>query len=73
MTIRLLRKGQQTNIAERSYRCDEGDAFPINGNLDSNGKVISGIITGSELIENLDAGGIKAYIYSEKNNSWNPL
>ena len=73
MTIRKLRSGQQTNIAESHYHIDENDIKPINGNLDVNGKIISGIITGSTLIENLDLGGIKAYVYSEKNNSWNPL
>lgn len=71
MAVRLLRKGQETNIAEKHYCIDEGDIKPINGGIDENGKVISGIITGSDLIENLDAGGINVYIYSEKNNSWN--
>ena len=70
MTVRLLRKGQETSVAEKHYCIDQGDTKPINGNLDANGKIISGIITGSDLIEILDAGGINAYIYSEKSNSW---
>ena len=73
MTVRLLRQGQQTNIAEKNYHIDENDTKPVNGGVDANGKIISGIITGSTLIENLDAGGINAYTFSEKNNSWNPL
>ena len=73
MTVRLLRQGQQTNIAEKNYHIDENDTKPVNGGIDVDGKIISGIVTGSTLIENLDLGGIKAYVYSEKNNSWNPL
>ena len=73
MAIRLLRRGEVTNVAERHYAIDEGDTKPVNNGIDENGKVIKGIITGSTLIENLDLGGIKAYVYSEKNNSWNPL
>lgn len=73
MAIRLLRRGEETNIAEKHYAIDEGDIKPVNGGLDENGKAIRGIITGSDLIEVLDAGGINVYIYSEKSNTWKLL
>ena len=73
MAIRLLRRGEVTNVAERHYAIDEGDTKPVNNGIDENGKVIKGIITGSDLIEVLDVGGINTYIYSEKSNTWKLL
>jgi hypothetical protein len=69
MAVRLLRNGENVNISELHYAIDEGSIFPTNP-LDENGNIITKIITGSDLIEVLDAGGINTYIFSEKSNSW---
>ena len=70
MAIRLLRNGDSVNITEKHYAIDEGETKPINNKQDEKGNLIIEIITGSDLIEILDAGGCKAYLFSEKNNAW---
>ena len=73
MAVRLLRNGENVNIAEKHYCIDEGESFPQNNKYDKEGNLIIEIITGSDLIEILDAGGINTYIFSEKSNSWKLL
>ena len=73
MTVRKLRNGIQVDAHESHYAIDEGDIKPLNNTLDENGVPIPYIITGSELVENLDVGGINIYIFSEKSNSWNKI
>lgn len=73
MAVRKIRNGQVTDASESHYCIDEGDIKPVNTKLDGNGVPIPYIITGSDLIENLDAGGINVYIFSEKSNSWNKI
>ena len=70
MAIRLLRTGDHVNITEKHYAIDEGEVKPVNNRHDEKGNLIIDIITGSDLIEILDAGGINTYIFSEKSNSW---
>lgn len=70
MAVRLLRNGDETQIAEKHYAIDEGDTMPINTRHDEKGNLIIDIITGSDLIEVLSSGGINTYIFSEKSNSW---
>lgn len=69
MAIRLLRNGENVNIAEKHFCIDEGEIKPVN-ELDEYGNQITKIITGSDLVEVLDAGGSKIYLFSEKNNTW---
>ena len=69
MTIRLLRNGDETQVAEKHFAIEEGDTMPINTRHDEKGNLIIDIITGSDLIEVLDSG-INTYIFSEKTNSW---
>lgn len=69
MAVRLLRNGENVNISEKHFCIDEGEIKPINP-LDENGNQIIKIITGSDLVEVLDTGGINTYIFSEKSNSW---
>ena len=73
MAVRLLRNGENVNIAEKHYCIDGGGIFPVNNKYDKEGNLIIEIITGSDLIEILDAGGINTYIFSEKSNSWKAI
>ena len=70
MAIRLLRNGDETQVAEKHFAIEEGDTMPINTRHDEKGNLIIDIITGSDLIEVLSAGGVNTYIFSEKTNSW---